>query len=267
MCRLAAHCGSVQPLSTLIYDAPHGLEAQAYRPRELVSGHVNVDGTGVVWWEGSPSESQTNEPLRYVSERTPWSDANLPALSRRLRGGVQLAAVRSATPGIPFAADAVGPFASGSWGFAHNGYLEDFNSHWKGPLLERLDSTRLAEISVNSDSLVLFAYLRMFLEEQRNPTAAISLWAQAVLSLGEQLDRAANLTCVLARGDGLWAMRAAHRLPPNTLYLAATTQGTQLSSEPQDEGPWSPVESDCIVSVKASGWSACDFALAPSPTP
>ena len=56
MCRLAAYAGPPAPLSALLYDPPHSLEHQAYAPRELVSGNVNVDGTGVAWWPAHEDE-------------------------------------------------------------------------------------------------------------------------------------------------------------------------------------------------------------------
>ena len=41
MCRLAAYVGPPASLSSIMYEAPHSLEKQAYLPREMVSGHVN----------------------------------------------------------------------------------------------------------------------------------------------------------------------------------------------------------------------------------
>ena len=49
MCRIAAYAGPPVTLSAVLYDPPHSLERQAYRPNELVHGTVNVDSTGVAW--------------------------------------------------------------------------------------------------------------------------------------------------------------------------------------------------------------------------
>lgn len=268
MCRLAASFGASRPLSELLFDAPHGLESQAYRPRELVSGHVNVDGTGLVWWSDDPAVRDAARPLRYVTERPPWADGNLSDLGR-LSAPVQLAAVRSATPGMPFTPDAVGPFARGDWAFAHNGYLEDFRGSWQAPLMERLDRQRLADWTVSSDSLALLLWLDRHRESHAGVTLEEQLagWAAEVLRLAADLDRAASLTCVLARRDGLWALRAAHGVPPNTLYRSpAVGDGCaqRLSSEPMDDGPWELIAPDRVVRISTSGWSHLDF-NAPTP--
>ena len=138
-------------LSTLIYDAPHGLERHAYHPRAMVSGTVNVDGTGIAWWP-VPVE----EPLVYVTELTPWSDPNLPRLAPRLTAGMQLAAVRSATPGMPAGPAAALPFVSGQVAFAHNGRLEGFERGIGRRLLERLPDELFAAATVMTDSVALF---------------------------------------------------------------------------------------------------------------
>ncbi|MDP8970062.1 MAG: hypothetical protein M3N52_06135, partial [Actinomycetota bacterium] len=118
---MAAYLGPPRPLSTLLYEPPRALQVQAYDPKEQLFGGVNVDGTGVAWWvDDEPA------PLLYRSDRPPWSDPNLPDLSRRLRARVQLAAVRSASPGIPYGTNYVAPFVHGTLACAHNGWLGEF---------------------------------------------------------------------------------------------------------------------------------------------
>jgi glutamine amidotransferase len=268
MCRLAASFGATRPLSELLFDAPHGLESQAYRPRELVSGHVNVDGTGLAWWPAGDGARDPQRPLRYVTERPPWADANLAELGR-LAADVQLAAVRSATPGMPFTPDAVGPFVRDDWAFAHNGYLEDFRATWQAPVLERLDRARLTDWTVSSDSLALLLWFDQHRESHPELPLAEHLagWAADVLDLAAELGRAASLTCVVARRDGLWALRAAQGVPPNTLYrrpAAGDGSPHRLSSEPMDDGPWELVAPHRVVRASTSGWSHLDF---DSPTP
>lgn len=161
MCRFAAYVGPPVALSSLIYDAPHALERQAYAPRQMLAGHVNVDGTGVAWW---PEGDDTAEPLRYVSDRPPWSDPNLPALSPRLAGGTVLAAVRSATPGTPFGPGHVAPFVHGGLAGAHNGWLGRFRERTGRELLARLpDHLHDAYRAVN-DSLAVFLTVVRHLE-------------------------------------------------------------------------------------------------------
>jgi glutamine amidotransferase len=265
MCRIAAWFGPPSPLSQLLFDAPHGLESQAYRPREMVSGHVNVDGTGLVWWSGEAATREVQRPVRYVSERPPWSDANLRELAR-LSAPVQLAAVRSATPGMPFNLDAVGPFVRDDWAFAHNGYLEDFRGSWQAPILARLDERHLEKWTGGSDSMALVLWLEQHLES--SPELPLSerfaAWSRAVLQLGRELDRAVSLTCIVARRDGLWFWRAAHDLPPNTLYRCvdeAHGNSLRLSSEPMDDSNWELLAPLRVFQFTATDRSPLDFAI------
>ncbi|HEX9888931.1 MAG TPA: hypothetical protein VGA69_05605, partial [Nitriliruptorales bacterium] len=121
MCRLAAYVGPPAPLSTLLYDPPRSLQVLSYQPRELLYGSVNVDGTGIAWWD-----EIDQPPLRYVTASPPWSDPNLASLAPRLTGRVQLAAVRGATPDIPFGPANVAPFAHDGVAFVHNGWVGEF---------------------------------------------------------------------------------------------------------------------------------------------
>ena len=152
MCRIAAYIGDRPlPLSALLYDPPHSLEHAAYAPRELIWGHVNVDGTGVAWWV----EGRAN-PLRYVTDKSPWADPNLSDLAPVLSGTPLLAAVRSATPGISHGSQNVAPFVSGDLAAVHNGWIGGFRDGVGRSLLSTLSDTRFSEISSMNDSQALF---------------------------------------------------------------------------------------------------------------
>ncbi|WP_419192236.1 class II glutamine amidotransferase [Engelhardtia mirabilis] len=229
---MGAHVGVRVPLSSLLYDPEHSLEVQAYRPREMCSGHVNVDGTGVAWWP----RRGAGEPLRYVTERPPWSDPNLPALAPRIEAEVILAAVRSATPGMPFSAAAVAPFVADGVAFAHNGFVEDFERAVARSVLARLPDDLFGELQVRTDSLVLFALLRRHLRER--PAAGLAeAHAAATAELAEICVAAgvrANLVSVAVDGGSLSAIRSAVGLPPNSLYIRADkeAESAQIASEP-----------------------------------
>ena len=64
MCRLTAYAGEPLTADALVFGGTHSLLEQSYDPRELLHGHVNADGYGVVWsggdegletlWNGGP---------------------------------------------------------------------------------------------------------------------------------------------------------------------------------------------------------------------
>jgi glutamine amidotransferase len=254
MCRLAAYRGAPESLAALLYAPPHSLERQAYAPREMVSGHVNVDGTGVAWWEaGEP------EPLRYVSDRPPWSDPNLPHLAARLRGSPIVAAVRSQTPGMPAGAAAAHPFTSGRWAGAHNGYLNGFEAI-KWTLLERVAEQLQAQVETLSDSLLLFLMAVSRLHEGGTTTLA-----EAAAGAAEEAGRicaaagaAASLNLVLADGSEVVALRSARGAAANSLYWieggGRWPEGALVASEPLDDDKgWSEVPVEHLVRLAADG--------------
>jgi glutamine amidotransferase len=256
VCRFAAYLGPSARLSTLLYDPPRSLEVQAYAPREQLHGSVNVDGTGVAWWD-DPAE---RVPLRYVSERSPWSDPNLPALAPRLRAGVQLAAVRSATPGMPFSAGAVAPFLAGRLAGVHNGRIGAFRERTCGPLLARLPGRLVGGVGALSDSVVLFLHVVTAFE--RDPDAGLAAAVRAgvaeVARVCAEHDAAATLTVAVADGERVVALRAAVGSPANSLYTlrggGRWPDAVLLASEPLDDDPaWRPVPVGCVVELTSEG--------------
>jgi len=77
---------------------------------------MNADGWGV----GFHVAGQV-EPVRWRSSRPLWGDASFASVAPVLRSGSVLAAVRSATPGMPMDESAAAPFTDGRWLLSHNG--------------------------------------------------------------------------------------------------------------------------------------------------
>ena len=246
MCRLAAYVGwEPQPLSALLYDPPHSLERAAYAPRELLTGTVNVDGTGAAWWpDGS------NEPLRYVTTKPPWADSNLPGLAPALKGHTVLVAVRSATPGLPFGPDNVSPFVSGGLAGVHNGWIGGFGSGVGRELLTMLSDERFGQLSAMNDSLALFLLVAQYLDDHPGAVvadavgAAIQHTAKAVIAAGN----VATLNLVVASAGEVVAARTSAGTDVNSLYAIRTAGGSWLASEPLDpEAQWQPVPEHSIA--------------------
>ena len=218
----------------LLTSPQHSLYAQSYKPREMTSGVVNADGWGAALWLGDGRP----EPALYRSAQPIWADPNLPLVCDRLPARAALAAVRSATPGIPYQLACVQPFARGPVAFLHNGFVSGWQ---RGParlLREGLGDAAYQAVQGGSDSEGLFALVLDALDR-----GAASL-ADAVRSALQRLQRIcsqANVTAVAtvlaSDGEVLIGARHAVGLPPATLYCAggpsdARALGWCMASEP-----------------------------------
>ncbi len=81
---------------------------------------------------GTRSRPAGADPVRYRSARPIWSDTSFAALAAATRTGALLAAVRSATVGMPVTETAAAPFAEGRWLFSHNGLVRGWPDSWPG---------------------------------------------------------------------------------------------------------------------------------------
>ncbi len=265
MCRMAAYLGPAAPLSALLGDPPHALAEQAWGPRLQHSGAVNVDGTGVAWWPapahpGEAAHPGGREPLRYVTELPPWADPNLLGLARRLTGTVQLALVRSATPGLPHGAWSVAPFVHGQVAVAHNGRIGGFRGSVGRRLLERLPDDLHAELGTLTDSAVLAATVAAQLRG-REPDDLAGALAAAVLECEKTCADAgetATLTVLTADGERVVGARAALGGPAHTLFTlaggAALPGALLVASEPLDDDlGWTEVPDRHLVELTGAG--------------
>jgi glutamine amidotransferase len=75
-------------LRDLVRGGEHSLYEQSYRPREMITGTVNVDGFGVGWYV--PEVDPT--PVRFVSAAPMWADPNFDALGAKYSASCALAA-------------------------------------------------------------------------------------------------------------------------------------------------------------------------------
>ncbi len=234
MCRMVGYIGPPLAPADLLTAPPHSLYAQSYKPREMSSGVVNADGWGAALWLGDGRP----EPALYRSAQPIWADPNLPLVCDRLPARAALAAVRSATPGIPYQLACVQPFARGPVAFLHNGFVTGWQ---RGParlLREGLGDAAYQAVQGGSDSEGLFALVLDALDR-----GAASL-ADAVRSAMQRLQRIcsqANVTAVatvlVSDGEELVGARHAVGLPPATLYCAggpsaARAPGWCMASEP-----------------------------------
>jgi glutamine amidotransferase len=234
MCRHLAHLGPAEPMARLLFDAPHSLERQSYAPRDMrAGGTVNVDGYGVGWFPG---------PVRYRRAGTLWSDANLRQLATT-EASAFLAAVRSATTGMPVADAACAPFTDGTWLFSHNGRVDGW-PHTVAGLAKTLDVTDLLTMDAPTDSALLWAVLRRRLETGKNPD-------QVLVELVREVADAApksRLNFLLTNGKVLVGTTWTH-----ALWVLVQGQSVTLASEPLDDDPgWREIPDRHVVTAAPS---------------
>ncbi|WP_367128927.1 ergothioneine biosynthesis protein EgtC [Saccharothrix sp. HUAS TT1] len=239
MCRHLGYLGPAVPVSALVHDPPNSLVRQSYAPRDMRGGGtVNVDGYGVGWYPepGGPA-------LRYRRTGTIWSDENLLALSRVTRSGAVLAAVRSATVGMPVVDTACAPFTDGQWLFSHNGRVSDWP--WSvADLAGTLPVTALLTLDAPTDAALLWALVRSRLAAGVAPAAAL---ASVVSEVGAAAP-GSRLNLLLTDGTVLAGTTWSH-----SLWVRAGDGAVTLASEPLDDDPrWREVPDGHVVAADVS---------------
>ena len=229
MCRHLAYLGPPRGLADLLLEPEHGLLRQSYAPRRQCHGTMNADGWGV----GFYAAARPDEPARWRSSRPLWTDASFASVAPVIFAGCILAAVRSASPGMPGDETAAAPFRSGRWLLSHNGTLD-----------RALLGPHPAAESV-CDSAQLAAHLF-----DSGPERA----GQFVADLGRR-DPAARLNLLLTDGQHILATRW-----NDTLSVLRTDDGVVVASEPYDDDPrWADVPDHHLVTATADAVTLTDL--------
>ena len=222
MCRHLAWLGRPRTLSSLVLEPSHGLLRQSYAPRRQQRGLMNADGWGVGFFV-----PDRPEPVRWRSSRPLWGDASFASVAPVLSSGAVLAAVRSATPGMPMDESAAAPFTDGCWLLSHNG---------------RVDRTVLPprhEAESVCDSAVLAAHVF---------AAGVDGLASTVLDVAGR-DPDASLNLLLTDGTRILAVTWG-----DPLSYALHPDGVAVASEPWDDGPhWVDVPDRHLLEVTPDG--------------
>ena len=270
MCRHLAYLGPPLTLADCLLHQPHSLLHQSWAPTDMRGGGtVNADGFGIGWLSGGSAEggaggrgevSGGGVALRYRRDRPIWSDASLPALASSITSGAVLAAVRSATVGMPVTEAACAPFVQGRWLFSHNGVIDG----WPGsvaPLAGRLPAEALMTLEAPTDSAFLWALVRDRLAEADPPAMALTRVVTDVLAVAPR----SRLNLLLTDGRHLAATTVSHSLSVLQLQDSIT-----VSSEPLDPGDsrWQPVPDLCVLEATATHHSIrpLEPLLDPQPT-
>ena len=233
MCRHLAYLGPPVPLAALLFDPPHGLVRQSWAPRDMRGGGtINADGFGVAWYADGP------EPVRYRRAGPIWADPTLPALAASTRSGAVLAAIRSATVGMPVVETAAAPFAEGPWLFSHNGVVTGWPDAMV-PLAAGLPTRDLLTLDAPTDAALLWALVRHRLRAGAPPEEAVAATVREVAAAAP----GSRLNLLLTDGRTAVASAAGHALS------VRTGPGSVLvCSEPLDDDPaWAGVPDGHLV--------------------
>ena len=222
MCRHLAWLGRPRTLASLVLEPSSSLLVQSYAPRRQRYGTVNADGWGVGFY--APDRPG---PARWRSARPLWGDPSFASVAPVLSSGCVVAAVRSATVGMPLEESAAAPFTDGRWLLSHNGRVDR----------AVLPPVRDAESTVDSALLAALVFDR-----------GLAALAATVAEVGAA-DPAARLNLLAADGTRLLATTWG-----DTLSVLVTDEGTALASEPWDDDPaWRDVPDRHLVEVTPDG--------------
>ena len=228
MCRHLGWLGADVTISSLVLDPPHGLRVQSYAPRRQKHCLLNADGWGVGFFdrslEGSP---QGGVPRRWRSAAPLWGDTSFGSVAPALRSHCVVAAVRSATVGMPIEISATAPFTDGHWLLSHNGVVDR----------SVLPPTSSAESVCDSAILAATIFAR-----------GLDVLGETVAQIGVA-DPDARLNVLAANGSRLLAT-----VWGDTLSILRRGDGVVLASEPYDDQPgWEDVPDRHLVEVTAEG--------------
>jgi glutamine amidotransferase len=241
-----AYLGPPVPLARLLYDPPHSLARQSWAPRDMRGGGtINADGFGVGWYPTGPGATPADgtTAVRYTRESPMWADADLPALAAVTRSAAVLAAVRSATPGMPVGPGATAPFTDGRWLFSHNGVVKGWPESVTG-VASRLPVRDLLTLPAPTDSALLWALVRARLQAGAGPATAV---AETVAEVAEAAP-GSRLNLLLV--NAVTAVATAHG---HALSVRADGGAVLISSEPLDPDPgWRPVPQGHLVVATAA---------------
>lgn len=224
MCRHLGWLGTDVTVSSLVLDPPCGLRVQSYAPRRQKHCLLNADGWGVGFFDRS---APGQVPRRWRSQAPLWGDVSFESVAPALRSHCVVAAVRSATVGMPIDVSATAPFTDGQWLLSHNGIVDRAVL----PVTTRAESV--------CDSALLAAVI----------------FERGLDALGEVIteiaaaDPGARLNVLAANGSRLLATAWG-----DTLSILRRADGVVLASEPYDnDSDWEDVPDRHLVEVTAAG--------------
>jgi gamma-glutamyl hercynylcysteine S-oxide hydrolase len=217
MCRHLGWLGEPCSLASLMLEPPCGLLVQSYAPRRQKHGLMNADGWGAGFFD------EAGVAHRWRSAAPLWGDASFASVAPALRSHCVVAAVRSATVGMPIDESASPPFTDGRWLLAHNGIVDR----------TVLPASSRAESAVDSALLAALIFER-----------GLDTLADTIVDVGAA-DPNARLNILAGNGSRLLAT-----VWGDTLSVLRRDDGVVLASEPyDDDSGWEDVPDRHLVEV------------------
>ncbi|WP_029117313.1 ergothioneine biosynthesis protein EgtC [Mycobacterium sp. URHB0044] len=224
MCRHLGWLGQPVSVASLVLEPPYGLGVQSYAPRRQKHGLMNADGWGVGFF--SP-DLPGDRPARWRSAAPLWGDASFASVAPALRSGCIVAAVRSASVGMPIEPSASAPFSDGEWLLSHNGLVD----------------RAVLPLSSKAESTVDSALLAALIFER-----GLDRLGETIGEVGAA-DPNARLNILAANGSRLVATTWG-----DTLSVLRRSDGVVLASEPYDDDPqWQEIPDRHLVRVDTAG--------------
>ncbi len=215
MCRHLGWLGEPRSLASLMLDPSYSLRVQSYSPRRQKHGLMNADGWGAGFFDAGLRRWRSAGPL--------WSDVSFASVAPVLLSGCVVAAVRSASAGMPVEASASAPFSDGTWLLSHNGLVDRVV----------LPPSRNAESAVDSALLAALIFER-----------GLDALADTIDEIAAA-DPDARLNILAANGSRLLATTWG-----DTLSVLRGDDGVVLASEPFDDNPgWQDLPDRQLVEV------------------
>jgi len=181
---------------------------------------MNADGWGVGFFDGDVAR-------RWRSAAPLWGDASFASVAPALDSDCIVAAVRSATVGMPIEPSASAPFTDGRWLLSHNGIVDR----------AVLPTSAAAESTVDSAMLAALIFER-----------GLDEMGDTVVEVGTA-DPNARLNILAADGGRMLATTWG-----DTLSILRRPGGVVLASEPYDDDPeWQEVPDRHLVDVDDTG--------------
>jgi glutamine amidotransferase len=238
VCRHLAYVGEPVRLADLLLTPPRSLLRQSWAPCDMRGGGtVNADGFGIGWYTGDAA------PVRLRRAMPMWTDASLPGLASTISSGGVLAAIRSATVGMPVVETACAPFTHGPWLFSHNGVVRDWPTS-VADLAARLPVTDLLLMEAPTDSALLWTLLRASLSDGVPPEKAMASLVASVASAAPE----SRLNLLLTDGSTIVGTAWWH-----SLWVRALPGAVVVASEPYDDDPgWREVPDRHLVTATPS---------------
>ncbi|HEX3787828.1 MAG TPA: ergothioneine biosynthesis protein EgtC [Pseudonocardiaceae bacterium] len=246
MCRHLAYLGSPVSLAALLIDPPHSLLRQSWAPTDMRGGGtINADGFGAGWY---PTDRP--EPVGYRRATPMWSDTGFADLAGTITTGCALAAVRSATVGMPVTESASAPFAGGRWLFSHNGVVRGWPDSMAA-LAAGLPVVDLLTMDAPTDAALLWALLRHRLAAGQEPEDALAALVTDVADAAPD----SRLNLLLTDGETVLATAWGH-----ALSVLTGPDRSVIASEPWDTDPgWRAVSDRQLVIADRSGLTVHDL--------